>query len=605
MKTREINLNLGSRTIQHSYPVPYERDDEFLKIQSEQDPYSPESAMQPLIGYSLYADANFEYNYYVNKYENNARGVIDYLPSLNMFLLYSNGLIEKKWYDFFFSLYELIQVTPTKILSTQYFSEFGAKYRDALSNSIIYEELKRAKNALKLRNEYISKEMVRIYADTENKREMFPFFAKLKMTGMGNSNYANILEEYGLDSLFANFLINFRSYGSSPQTSIVVYDSETFHTQYVQNGSTNGTFTVNSSNSDYCSVLQNAINHQIGIHKIEKYFEDNIGSDKTEPVAFRIEKYRQETLIDVKYFLNFKDMQEFKLYDTQVDYGEKYVYKIKVINLHFPSDGESPLLLEEPYYEDYFIILDSPPVSPDVNILTYRGVSDKILIMFNQMVDKKVEVPILINPSDESSFLRQWNSQKILNGNPILFESDDPTYFELFRLEEKPHSYEEFVNGKYAVVGSENKTSAGYLDHILPNKTYYYIFRSLDLHGHVSNPTEVFEFRLVKQGETLYPILRISEFKKKDPPTQRSIAFKRFLKIGLVPSQYQVPPTEQMKIDETYVNQDIQLGTSDDNIVSSLSENKPRRFKFRLKSNNTNKLIDINITFKKNKIFIE
>ena len=156
------------------------------------------------------------------------------------------------------------------------------------------------------------------------------------------------------------------------------------------------------------------------------------------------------------------------------------------------------------------------------------------------MIDQKVEKPILINPSDRDSFDFQWEAQKITPENPILFESDDPTYFELFRLEDKPHSYQDFVNGKYVVIGQENRTSAAYHDMISPNKTYYYTFRALDMHGHVSNPTAVYEFRLNKEGETLYPTLRVVDFKPKDPPTQKNISFKKYLKIGLSPSHYQI-----------------------------------------------------------------
>lgn len=259
------------------------------------------------------------------------------------------------------------------------------------------------------------------------------------------------------------------------------------------------------------------------------------------------------------------------------------------------------IYLEEPYYEDHFILLDSPPIAPDVELLTYRGVSDKVLIMFNSMVDKRVEVPITINPSDVDSIANQYEAQKIQAGNPILFESDDPTMFEIFRLESKPSSYEDFVKGRYHIVGKMNRTSAAYKDTIAPNRYYYYTFRALDVHGFPSNPTEVYEFRLNKEGETMYPSIRIVDFKAKDPPSQKNISFKRYLKIGLNASQYQIPNSEISRIGTPdIINTDIQIGTSSEPLAGS-----DRKFKFRIKSKNTGKMFDINVTFKKNKVFRE
>ena len=318
-----------------------------------------------------------------------------------------------------------------------------------------------------------------------------------------------------------------------------------------------------------------------------------------------MEKRRDDgSIINVKYFLNHSDLEDFKMYDTQVSYGKLYRYQIMAINLVFKD--QVAYFVESNYYNDYITVLDSPPIQPDINIVTYRGVSDKILIMFNQMIDQKIEKPVLITPSDSPAFQGQWTAQKISPENPILFESDDPTMFEMFRLEERPYSYQDFVNGKYIVVGEKNRTSAGYQDMIEPNKTYYYTFRSLDFHQHVSNPTEVYEFRLNKEGETLFPTLRIVDFKPKSPPTQKNISFKKYLKIGLAPSHYQLPESVTSQIQNISQNDKIQIGTNeDDNLLVDTTSANPRKFKFRIRSKNTGKLIDVNITFKKNGVFIE
>ena len=123
------------------------------------------------------------------------------------------------------------------------------------------------------------------------------------------------------------------------------------------------------------------------------------------------------------------------------------------------------------------------------------------------------------------------------------------------------------------------------------------MFRAHDVHQFVSNPSPIYEFKLIKEGETLYPRMRIVDLAKPDPPTQKTKSFKKYLKIGLAPSQYQIPSSAIESIDDTIVNQNIEIGTASEAIVGS-----NRIFKFRLKSKNTGKLIDINVTFKKNKV---
>ena len=87
------------------------------------------------------------------------------------------------------------------------------------------------------------------------------------------------------------------------------------------------------------------------------------------------------------------------------------------------------------------------------------------------------------------------------------------------------------------------------------------------------------------------------ELKPPSPSTQKSKSFKKYLKIGLTPGQYQIPREVTDIVGDHLINSDIQIGTADDLVVGS-----DRTFKFRLKSKNTGKLIDINVTFKKNKV---
>ena len=123
------------------------------------------------------------------------------------------------------------------------------------------------------------------------------------------------------------------------------------------------------------------------------------------------------------------------------------------------------------------------------------------------------------------------------------------------------------------------------------------MFRALDMHGFASNPSPIYEFTLIKEGETMYPRIRTVELAKPDPPVQKHRSFKKYLKIGYSAQQMQIEPDLISTINEDLLHKSIDIGTAKDRIIGS-----NRKFKFRIKSKNTGKLIDINVTFKKNKV---
>ena len=111
--------------------------------------------------------------------------------------------------------------------------------------------------------------------------------------------------------------------------------------------------------------LRMQLETRLALKGFADYIERNKRSSETETVAYRLEKYTDDgRLIYSKYFLNHTDLEDFKLYDTQVIYEKRYIYLIKAINLVFRAQGSQSsvaFFLEEPYYRDYFRVLDSPP----------------------------------------------------------------------------------------------------------------------------------------------------------------------------------------------------------------------------------------------------
>jgi hypothetical protein len=154
-------------------------------------------------------------------------------------------------------------------------------------------------------------------------------------------------------------------------------------------------------------------------------------------------------------------------------------------------------LIEVPYFnvEDTkpTIILDKPPVPPDINIVPFSGIHNKVLILFNSSVGDYTLDPVSMAFGDSEEFDKIRDSQGLGPGDPINFQTDDPNVsYQMFRISTPPLSYDDF---SLASPKSTDKTS--FIDTVSPNQKYYYTFRAVDSNGHISNPTEVYEVQLV------------------------------------------------------------------------------------------------------------
>lgn len=66
-------------------------------------------------------------------------------------------------------------------------------------------------------------------------------------------------------------------------------------------------------------------------------------------------------------------------------------------------------------------------------------------------------------------------------------------------------------------VSNTNASTGEFVDYISSNKKYYYTFRMVDVHGHVSNPTEIYEIELVNDEGSVYLNKRIVELAPREP----------------------------------------------------------------------------------------
>jgi len=377
----------------------------------------------------------------------------------------------------------------------------------------------------------------------------------------------------------------------------------------------------------------------------------------SEIIAFKVEKYVVPANMDRPpsgaqpvqsfYFPNLTAHNKIKYRDTQVKFGQKYRYKVYAYNLvvgdsytydnvtadpdptnpgasFFVHQFPSVQIVETPYYEfENVEVRDYPPVFPDVEVVPYRGVDNKMLFLLNTQDVKYAFNPekYIINESDLGVYQKQREFQNKPTGSdgsglPIIFGSDDPeVQFEIFRTTEKPDSYTDFsglplVSLKGSIPDGGRSTSVAYLDTILPNTKYYYTFRCIDYHGGMSIPSPVHSTELVSDNGRIFPITEVFQFNGASvKPTKTTIKeAKRYLQIGASMPQALIN-TGSLSDPNTAGPLDLigggnptpgMLSTQDEGIWSTDSAEK--LFKIRVTSKHTGKKIDLNITFKEEAI---
>ena len=291
-------------------------------------------------------------------------------------------------------------------------------------------------------------------------------------------------------------------------------------------------------------------------------------------------------------------------------------------------------IIELPYDTKTLTVSDKPPVGPEIEPVPYRAISNKVLFLLRPGFGQRVEIPVMILEGDKEKFTAPYQAQypslsptEALNiagtfapGNqatpnvvdiisqayPLEFSTDDPTVsYQMFRLSRPPESYEDFKNSeKILDIAGEYSTSTSYEDDIQANHKYYYIFRCVDIQGNISNPTPVYEIRLVDDKGTVFIETKIYKFKQAEKsfskPMKRFISIQPALnqrKINLPGSGLQ--PMGDEGADEPILAtpqwDDIALGVEDESVFSLKTANK--KLKVRLISKKTKKKLDINLNF--------
>ena len=302
-----------------------------------------------------------------------------------------------------------------------------------------------------------------------------------------------------------------------------------------------------------------------------KIFQNKLSH--SEVVAYRVEKTKTLTgeVVQEFYFFNNPDVDRIDFLDSQIIFGERYTYKIYCINAVVGveynyatgEDYEDVVLgagldennngvlvarfdveqrrkltfVETPYHQQDLLILDAPPVPPDVWFLPYQTYGDSpremLWFWFSPGMGEREEAPIQILNEDAEIIERMKLTQNVpTHGRQMVtYRSDsEPVEYEMLVLDEPPRSYRDFSSARVDRVSIE---VSNLLKRMELNKDYYITFRARDYAG-ISNPTAIFKYRLSDYNGIYH---ELEEYFIEPQPAIDGIPFDRALNIRVAGEQ--------------------------------------------------------------------
>lgn len=326
---------------------------------------------------------------------------------------------------------------------------------------------------------------------------------------------------------------------------------------------------------------------------------------KRESLFHKIDKFGDESSQPIQTFWRY----DAGIYhDYQIKRDKTYRYKLSSYCLiygvatrvqEFKEVGGSVeiVLVSTPSYKYTVVEFDeaSVKVSPKIPMPPFASFHNenneentvKIYLSLKNGTKKAMFVPI----TEEDS--------EIING----IESEDGLYdfdyelqdgkFEVYRLTERPKSYADFENAKILDIRNKiSTTDVIFKENVKPNKKYYFMFRSVNVIDVPSNPSPVYEVELIKMA-SMSKVSVNTVMVKEEEQEYMDKHFKNLIQIKPAFQQevfddqdnfIQSLPTFKKRINN------MTLGTATDKVWG-------KKFKIRVKSKDTGKIIDLNVKF--------
>ncbi len=336
----------------------------------------------------------------------------------------------------------------------------------------------------------------------------------------------------------------------------------------------------------------------------------------TEVLMYRVAKFREDDFSNPFqnfFFFNTPDIDTFNFLDSQVKPGLDYFYKVYTYSIVIGSEyrygrtektpeldiqnllgveienNVSLKIVENLVQTTQTFVASHPPIFPEVSFRSFIGEERKIQLLFQDRSDTITALPVALNAAEVERMNKLRTAQgKTLTSDPITFSNDDGTkVYEIYRTTTPPEKVLDFSSRLWRRV-----TEGEILDKVTPDTTYYYMFRSVDNHGNVSNPSQTFEVTLIGG---VSPFLIINEYvypAAEEDSLQKDKKFKRFLRIR--------PALQQLLLKRT--SELTSKGSSADVFNATLGIAPEgtlwgKKYKVRVTSIETGKKIDFNINY--------
>ena len=300
--------------------------------------------------------------------------------------------------------------------------------------------------------------------------------------------------------------------------------------------------------------------------------------------------------------------------DTQVKYGKAYTYKLvghymiignsyEYVQKSFSSDPDNPFFIFEVINRPSIVmipmdiftktinVVQMPPVYPQVSFKTKNDSGKKISIYLSPTKSELSDDFVTIEREDENQLLMMkfLPNARSFEGKFKFKTYGDQGLFEVFRLDYAPRSYEDFRGSKIGEVSMPFKTQdAIFQDFVPPNKKFYYMFRSVNQKGMVSNPTIVYESTLLIDADESKVI--VNKYSFPVPRDKESvIGFRKLVRITLAIEHILFDNSQEALFDKRSL-----IGTIDNLKLGIVDKSVwGRKFKIRVKSKTSGKMIDI------------
>lgn len=327
-----------------------------------------------------------------------------------------------------------------------------------------------------------------------------------------------------------------------------------------------------------------------------------------EYIIYKIQKFKDTDSYPTQTFWMYDEgFKEYIDYQIKLDSKYRYLFTAYTIiygtstTIQKVTEGSDKQITVEfvrsPSYRMAILDYDeiSLKVTPKIQMppfVAFQNESNSknfIKIYLDLKNSSKKEEFIKITPADETAMADIVKDEE---GKVSFGYSKEDGKFEVFRLSERPKDYLSFENAKILDVRNKySSTSVVFKDNVLPNKKYYYMFRAINVIGTPSNPTPVYEVELIKDASKSKV-----NFKKIEMEAEKTYSDRNFK------SLLQIKPAFQQDVldDQTDFIQnlpsfkkkinDIPLGIATDKVWG-------KKFKIRVKSKDTGKIIDLNVKF--------